>query len=290
MNATPAHAATPARPRRSWLFTPATRPDRFDKAAASGADALIVDLEDAVSPDRKDDARRTALEWLAGPQNGAAPPVVRAVRINALNGLHGTTDLLALARSDARPDAVILPKTESADAVRLADAVLSEAGLACTLIPLIESARGVTNAGEIAAACPRVEALFVGAADLAADLGAEVAWEPLLTARSLTILAAAQARIGVIDSPFFDLNDDDGLAAEARRAVALGFTAKAAIHPKQIGPINDALTPTPQDVARARAVLAENAGGVGVVDGRMVDEAVARRARRILAAAGETIV
>jgi len=269
-------------PRRSWLFTPATMPERFERAAAVGADVLILDLEDAVAPDRKDEARRIALEFLAKPNAWAH--TARALRINSPTTSYGLEDLLALIRSGAKPDAVIIPKTESADIVRLIDGHLG----GVPLVPLIESARGVENAAEIAASSPRVEALFFGAADLAADLGAAVGWEPLLAARTRVVNAAAMARVGVIDSPFFDLHDADGLPEEVRKAVALGFTAKAAIHPNQVAPINAALTPTAEAVAEARLILAENAKGVGVVNGKMIDEAMARKARRILAAAGES--
>lgn len=268
--------------RRSWLFTPATMPERFERAAATGADVLILDLEDAVAPDRKEEARRIALDFLSKPSGWER--TARALRVNSPTTAYGLADLLALVQSGARPDAVIVPKVDSAEIVRLIDGHLKD----IPLVPLIESARGVAMAAEIAAASPRVEALFFGAADLAADLAAEVAWEPLLAARSRVVNAAAMARVGVIDSPFFDLRDAEGLAEEVKRAVRMGFTAKAAIHPNQVAPINAALTPTAEAVAEARMILEENAKGVGVVNGRMIDEAIARKARRILAAAGES--
>ncbi|WP_448204611.1 itaconate degradation C-C-lyase RipC [Azospirillum sp. sgz302134] len=271
---------TPTR-RRSWLFTPATKSERFDRAADAGADALIVDLEDAVAPADKASARQTALDWMARPGNGK---IVRVLRVNAPGTLFGIEDLAALLRSPAQPDAILLPKTDSADTLRLIDGLLTQAGKSARLVALIESARGVANAEAIAQATPRLEALFFGAADLAADLGAVVAWEPLLAARSRVVNAAALAGIAAIDSPFFALDDEAGLRAEVAAAVRLGFTAKAAIHPRQIAAINEALTPTPEQVAEARLILEENAKGVGVVGGRMIDEAMARKARRILAA------
>lgn len=269
--------------RRSWLFTPATKPERFDRAAEAGADALIVDLEDAVAPADKAAARQTALDWMAKPGNGR---LVRVLRINAPGTAFGLEDLLALVRSPAEPDLILVPKTDSADTLRLIDGLLTESGKAARLVALIESARGVAMAEAIAQSTPRLDALFFGAADLAADLGAEVAWEPLLSARSRVVNAAALAGIAAIDSPFFALADEAGLRAEVAAAVRMGFTAKAAIHPRQIAPINDALTPTPEQVAEARLILEENAKGVGVIAGRMIDEAVARKARRVLAAAG----
>jgi (S)-citramalyl-CoA lyase len=137
----------------------------------------------------------------------------------------------------------------------------------------------------IADATPRLAGLMLGAADMAADLGTKTAWEPLAFARSRLIAVCALAGITPIDAPFFDIRDEAGLKHEVSAAVAFGFAAKGAIHPSQIGAINAALTPTPEAVDKARAILAENAKGVGTVGGQMIDEA-ARTARRILAAAG----
>jgi (S)-citramalyl-CoA lyase len=271
---------------RSWLFTPATRPDRFGKAAASGADVCIIDLEDSVAPSDKTEARRAALAHLAEPGAGSCR---RALRINGLDRRFGLADLQALLESSACPDYLVLPKSESAAHLQILDRLLAEAGKATRLVALIESARGLAAACEIAAATPRLEALLFGAADMSADIGAATAWAPLAYARSRLVAACALAGVLAIDSPFFNVKDHDGLTQETAQAVALGFAGKAAIHPNQIAPINAALTPSPEDVAKARAILAENARGVGVVQGHMVDEAVARKARRTLIAAGEPV-
>jgi (S)-citramalyl-CoA lyase len=271
---------------RSWLFTPATRPDRFDKAAASGADVSIIDLEDSVAPADKAEARRTALAHFAQPATGSCR---RALRINRLDTRVGVSDLGALLESSACLDFLVLPKTESAAHLLIMDRLLTEAGKATRLVALIESARGLAAAEAIAVSTTRLEALLFGAADMSADLGAGTTWAPLAYARSRLVAACALAGILAIDSPFFDVRDHEGLTQETSQAVALGFAGKAAIHPNQIATINAALTPRPDDVARARAILAENAKGVGILQGQMVDEAVARKARRILATAGETI-
>jgi (S)-citramalyl-CoA lyase len=275
-----------SRPLRSWLFTPATRPDRFDKAAVSGADVSIIDLEDSVAPGDKAKARQAALAHLAQPATGSCG---RALRINGLDRRFGVADLHALLESNACPDYLVLPKTESAAHLQILDCLLAEAGKATRLVALIESAQGLAAAEEIAASTPRLTALLFGAADMSADLGAGTAWAPLVYARARLVAACALAGVLAIDSPFFDVKDHDGLTQETTQAVALGFAGKAAIHPAQIAPINAALTPSPDAIAHARAILAENAKGVGVVQGQMVDEAVARKARRILAAAGEPI-
>jgi (S)-citramalyl-CoA lyase len=268
---------------RSWLFTPATRPDRFAKAAAAGADVAILDLEDAVAPRDKGRARAIALDYLT---DCPAEGVRHALRINGLDTPAGISDLDALLGSTAVPDFLVLPKTETAGHLQILDRLLTAAGKDTRLIGLIESARGLAAVGAIATATPRLAGLMLGAADLAADLGAATAWEPLALARGQLIAACALAGVTPIDAPFFDLHDEAGLTREVAAAVAFGFVAKAAIHPAQISAINAALTPTPETVEKARAVLAENAKGVGTVDGQMIDEAVARKARRTLAAAG----
>jgi (S)-citramalyl-CoA lyase len=270
---------------RSWLFTPATHPERFAKASQAGADVAILDLEDAVAPKDKALARGVALDYLAGKPAGSA---LRALRINGLDTSAGIADLDALLGSAAAPDFLVLPKTETAGHLQILDRLLTKAGKVTRLIGLIESARGLAAMEAIAAATPRLFGLMLGAADMAADLGAATAWAPLSFARGRLIAACALAGPMPIDSPFFDLRDEAGLKHEVAAAVAFGFGAKAAIHPAQIGAINAALTPSAAAVEKARAILAENAKGVGAVDGQMIDEAVARKARRTLATAGLT--
>ncbi|CAO3429953.1 itaconate degradation C-C-lyase RipC [Azospirillum endophyticum] len=272
--------------RRSWLFTPATKPERFDRAAEAGADVLIIDLEDAVAPSAKATARQAALDWLSGPSDSR---IVRVLRINAPNTVFGLEDLLGVVQSDAQPDLILVPKSDSADILRLIDGLLSRSGKMARLVALIETANGVAAAEAIARATSRLDSLFFGAADLAADLGAEMAWDPLLAARARVVNAAALAGLAVVDSPFFALGEEDGLRAEAAAAARMGFTGKAAIHPRQIATINQTFTPSAEQVEEARRILVENVKGVGVVDGRMIDEAVARKARRVLSAAGEPI-
>ena len=268
---------------RSWLFTPATRPERFAKASQAGADVAILDLEDAVAPGDKVRARNTALDYLAGnPSDGT----LHALRINGLDTRTGISDLDALLGSKAAPDFLVLPKTETAGHLEILDRLLTAAGKATRLIGLIESARGLAAVEAIATATPRLVGLMLGAADMAADLGAAIAWDPLAFARGRLIAACALAGVTPIDAPFFDTRDEVGLKKEVAAAVALGFAAKAAIHPAQIGAINAALAPTAEAVEKARAIIRENSKGVGMIDGQMIDEAIARKARRILAAAG----
>jgi (S)-citramalyl-CoA lyase len=272
------------KPTRSWLFTPGTRPDRFAKATESGADVLIIDLEDAVSPDDKPKARAAAVEYLSGSVPSATS---RALRINGLDTAAGIADLDTLLASSAVPDFLVLPKADSPGHLHILDRLLTARKLETRLVGLIESARGLAAVEATAAATPRLFGLMLGAADMAADLGVATAWPPLVAVRSRLVLACALAGVTPIDSPFFDVHDMDGLSRETADTVAFGFPAKAAIHPGQVGPINQALTPTDQAVEHAKAVLAANTKGVGVVDGQMIDEAVARKARRTLAAVGQ---
>jgi (S)-citramalyl-CoA lyase len=267
---------------RSWLFTPGTRPDRFAKASAVGADVAIIDLEDSVAPNEKESAREMALGYLASPRNARARI---ALRINGLDKAAGVADVNALLHRRTWPDFLVLPKTETSGHLQILDRLLAAAGANTHLIGIVESAAGLAAVEAISAATPRLAGLMLGAADLAADLGADAAWEPLAFARSRLVAASALHAVMPIDSPFFDIHDERGLREETGRAIALGFEAKAAIHPNQIAIINAALTPTEAAVAKARAIIAENAKGVGTVGGEMIDEAVARKARRVLAAA-----
>src|SRR5271168_641147 len=217
---------------RSWLFTPATRPDRFANAAAAGADVVILDLEDAVAPKDKAQARTTALDYLAG---NSADGTLRALRVNGLDTRAGISDLDALLGSRAAPDFLVLPKTETAGHLQILDRLLAAAGKDTRLIGLVESARGLAAVTAIATATPRLAGLMLGAADMAADLGAATAWEPLAFARARLIAACALAGLTPIDAPFFDIRDEAGLKREVVAAVAFGFGAN---HPAQIGAIN----------------------------------------------------
>jgi (S)-citramalyl-CoA lyase len=155
------------------------------------------------------------------------------------------------------------------------------------LIALVETAKGLQALPEIATSTPRLAALMLGAADLAAELGCGSQAPNLLTARAALVGACALVGIAALDSPYFDLRNEAGLRQIAREAADMGFAGKAAVHPAQIAPIREVFTPSADAVAHARAVLAENEHGVGEVDGQMVDEAIARQARRVLTAAGE---
>jgi (S)-citramalyl-CoA lyase len=269
---------------KSWLFTPGTKADHFEKATEVRADALIIDLEDAVAPSAKKEARGTALHYLEG--LASDHPLPCALRINAPSISVGLEDLYFVLRSSAQPDYIVLPKCDSAAEIRFVSKLLREAGKSTEVIALIETAKAVAALAEMTGAEIKPAALLFGAADMAADLGAETAWEPLLWTRSRMVQAAAAAEIAIVDSPYFDIENAEGLKHETKASADLGFHAKCAIHPAQVGIINEVLTPTAEELAKARQILIVNRQGVGSVDHQMVDEAVARKARLVLERAG----
>jgi len=268
---------------KSWLFTPATKADRFGRAAEVHADALIIDLEDAVALSDKQKARTAALQYLEQPAGSRLPC---ALRINAPVTRTGIEDLHSLLESSAAPDYLILPKCDSPAFIRMVRTLLDQAAKDTEIIALIESAKAVEALPDIVGSEVRPVALMFGAADMAADLGAKTTWETLFFVRSRIRQVAASAGVVVVDSPFFDIADLEGLKRETKAAEDLGFHGKAAIHPKQISIINEVFTPSAEEVARARQILTVNQQGVGSVDHQMVDEAVARKARLVLERAG----
>ncbi len=269
---------------RSALFVPGNRPDRYAKALASGADAVIFDLEDAVPPADKAAARASVAAFLSETTNASgANAALRIVRFNALLGLDGMRDLLAFAESGARPDAVMLAKCGDAYELELAASLLGARSGEPATIALVETARGLANVEALARAPGRVAGLMFGGMDLAGELRAQAGWEALLYARSRVVAAAALGGLAVLDVPFFDLADAAGLEHDALAARRLGFTGKTAIHPRHIAGIHAAFAPDPAEVAAARATLAAvGAGGAIAVGGRMADNAMLRSARLTL--------
>jgi len=264
------------------LFVPATRPDRFEKALDSGADLICIDLEDAVPADAKESARVAVLDAL-----GTLDTSRVAVRINGLRTAEGLADLLALHSSDTKPCLLMMPMVETATEIGIAQQILGAD--IDGIVPLIETVAGLDNANAIARATG-VAAVMFGGADFAGELGVKLEWEPLLAARSALIMASAAAKVRCIDVPYIDMSNDAGLADEAARAKALGFHAKAAIHPKQIAAIRAAMNPTQAEIEEARDAIAafEAAGGAAVRHkGQMLEAPVIKRYKAILDTAGE---
>jgi citrate lyase subunit beta/citryl-CoA lyase len=276
--------------RRSVLFMPASNARALDKARTLPADALVFDLEDAVGPDAKPQARRMAVA--AASAGGYAPREV-VIRVNALDTPWGRDDLAAVAGSGA--DAILLPKVESAAAVHEALGALDAAGAPASLALwcMLETPRGVLGAGTIAAASPRLAALVMGTSDLTKELRARHTPDrlPLVTSLGLCVLAARAHGLAALDGVHLDLDDEAGFLAACRQAAAMGFDGKTLIHPKTIAAANEAFAPSPDEVARARRIIEAHAGalirgqGVVVVDGRLVESLHVEDARRLVALA-----
>jgi citrate lyase beta subunit len=273
------------------LFTPANRPDRYEKGVATGADGVVVDLEDSIPLAEKDSARATVVDYFK--EKGRIPadrPFVSAIRLNNIHTLAGLKDLSALVDSGIRPDVLLLPKVESPVEVQILESHLMGRQAEIRFMALIETALGLQNADAIARCSERLNALVFGGADLAADLGADPGWEPMLFARARLVQAAAMAGIVALDVPYLNLQDMSGLRPECIRVKALGFVGKFSIHPKHVPVVMEAFRPDPASVSHAhRIVEAYEAvqGNACEVDGKMVDLPVYRSARRTLALAGK---
>jgi citrate lyase subunit beta/citryl-CoA lyase len=273
------------KPRRSVLFMPGSNARALEKARTLPADALILDLEDAVAPEAKAEARAAVL---ASVRTGGYGPREVIVRVNGPGTPWGADDLAAVAHAGV--DAVLLPKVESAEAVTAAVAALGPApGLWC----MLETPRGILNAPSIAGASPRVAALVMGTSDLTKDLHARPGRDrvPLLMSLQLCVLAARAAGITALDGVHLDLDDDAGFAAACRQAADLGFDGKTLIHPRQVATANEIFAPAASEVDWARRVIAAHtdavAGGRGVVvlDGRLIESVHVEDAGRVLALA-----
>jgi len=279
---------------RSLLFVPGDRPERFAKAAASGADAIILDLEDSVSPANKEAARAAVADYLAGERE-----VVTLVRVNPLDGHMTAADVAAIAA--ARPDAIMLPKAEGAPSIAQLDTILrSESARDASLPPILpiatETPAAIFTLGSYREVKDRLLGLTWGAEDLPAAIGAATSREadgsytsPYEVARAMTLFAAHAAGAAAIDTVFPAIKDETGLTAYAARARRDGFTGMMAIHPSQVEPINAAFTPSADEAARAQAIVdafASNPGaGVLQVDGKMVDAPHLKQAKHILSLA-----
>jgi citrate lyase subunit beta/citryl-CoA lyase len=270
------------------------------KAQGLPADEIVVDLEDSVAPRAKEEARATAVAAL---RDGSWEGRSVAVRVNAPLSAWGEHDVTEVVRGAGEAlTGLVVPKVESAEELRLVERLVDEQERPVGLQALIETAAGLTNLAEIARASPRLEALIIGYADLAASLGRPLAadypgdrWHWV---RETVLVAARSAGLQAIDGPHLDVGDLEALGVEARRARALGFDGKWALHPTQIEPLNEVFSPGQEEVDRAAAILralavAEGEAGRGAVmhEGEMIDEASRKRALQVIArgeAAGVT--
>ena len=284
------------RARRALLFMPGDDRHKIEKGAATGVDAVVMDLEDGVALNRKEEARETVRRALEKVTFGRTE---RLVRINPVGSGLEEADLEATL--DGHPDGYVVPKVESPEQIRWVSAWLAAEERArgwpvggIRLLAILESARGILNAGAIAVADDRLEALIFGAEDFAGDVGAtrtREGWE-VFYARSAVVVAAAAHELQAIDTVFIDLHDLERLRQEAAFALQLGFDGKLAIHPRQVPVIQGVFTPSPEEVERAKRLIeafeTHQAEGTGVFafEGKMVDMPMIRAARRVLARAG----
>ena len=258
----------------------------YPKALNSGTDIVCVELEDGIAPKDKDDAREKGLALFASPQ--ADDGVERIVRINCLRTAFGLADVNAVLATDTPPPALMLPKVMTPDEIIWLDDLLSERGHDTRLHIIIETNASLEAIHDIAQASTRIDALFFGGVDMAAELRCKNAWEPLLYARSRVVHAAASAGIDAIDVPYLDLEDPDGMTREATLARDLGFSGKGSIHPKQIPILNRIFTPSESEIAHARRIIdafTKADTGLVVVDGKLIEKPVLRDMHRILSIA-----
>lgn len=274
---------------QNFLFVPADSSRKLASARNHRPDAFIYDLEDAVSADKKVEARDMLKQEL---ENAANPSVKIFVRVNCFGSPFLDEDLRAVVRP--RVYGVVLPKcNEVAEVVQVHQRILkqeNQIGMlegSTKLVLILESAKGVARAGELARSSARVSALLFGGEDFCADMGIvrTKAGDEIIIARSLVALAAKAERLEAIDGPFTDFNDATGLFEETRRIKQMGFTGKALIHPNQIDTVHSAMAPSKEEISLAEEVVRtfEKTGqGVAVVRGKMVDEPVVAQARKVL--------
>jgi citrate lyase subunit beta/citryl-CoA lyase len=277
------------------LFLPGNNPNMLQNGAVLGSDAVIFDLEDAVSPAEKDAARilvRNAMKYMdfSGCET--------IVRVNSIDTAYWQKDLDEILPQ--KPALILLPKTGCAEDVKTVDAYMSQLeeklGLeqgSVGLIPLIETALGVENAYQIASACSRVKAIFLGGEDLTADLRCKRTKEgqEIFYARSRMVVAARAAGVEVYDTPFTDVNDDEGIYTDAQLAKSLGFTGKASISPRHVKAINEVFSPSMKDIDYAYEVMEairigkEQGKGAVSLRGKMIDAPIVARAQQTIDAA-----
>lgn len=275
------------RPRRSVLYMPGSNARALEKARSLPADGLILDLEDAVAPDAKEEARKMVTEAIKAGGYGKREILLR---VNGADTPWGAEDLVAAATSGA--DAVLLPKVGSGEQVREAEGVLKANGAPESLAIwcMMETPLGILHAEEIAKASPRLGGFVMGTSDLTKDLQASHTPMrlPMLTSLGLCLLAARAYDLAIVDGVYLDLNDEEGFAAACQQGAELGFDGKTLIHPKQVGPANKIFAPSEDEIAFSHKVIdahkaaAAEGKGVVVVDGKLIENLHVMNAERIV--------
>ncbi|MER2528363.1 MAG: CoA ester lyase [Candidatus Competibacter denitrificans] len=276
-----------ARPRRSMLYMPGSNARALEKARTLPADSLILDLEDAVAPDSKELARQQVCEAVKAGGFGLREIIIR---VNALSTKWGYEDIAMASKSGA--NALLLPKVESADAIRHMESIMRANGApdSMTIWAMMETPRSILESQRIAESTPRMGGLVMGTSDLAKELDCAHTHErlPFMSSLGLCLLAARAAGLAILDGVYLDLNDETGFEFACRQGHELGFDGKTLIHPKQVGPCNKVFTPKPTDVEWSRKIIqahtdaAARGEGVAVVDGKLIENLHVESARRVV--------
>ena len=267
--------------RRSFIFTPGLNPEMFPKAIASGADMVCIELEDGIAIKDKDEARKNTIEALKTLEVKSGVELV--VRVNCQRTKFGLLDLEAFISSNLKVKAIMLPKVKTSDEIKFIDDLLTDCNLDTDLHVIMETNEALQNIYDIAHSSKRIVALYFGGVDMAAELRVPNSYENLLYARSKLVHAGASVGIDVIDVPYLDLEDMDGMKKEAELVRDLGFTGKGSIHPKQISVLNEIFTPSMEEISKAKKIVNqfnESNTGLVVIDGKLIEKPVLREMQR----------
>jgi len=267
--------------RRSFIFTPGLNPEMFPKAIASGADMVCIELEDGIAIKDKDEARKNTIEALKTLEVKSGVELV--VRVNCQRTKFGLLDLEAFISSNLKVKAIMLPKVKTSDEIKFIDDLLTDCNLDTDLHVIMETNEALQNIYDIAHSSKRIVALYFGGVDMAAELRVPNSYENLLYARSKLVHAGASVGIDVIDVPYLDLEDMDGMKKEAELVRDLGFTGKGSIHPKQINVLNEIFTPSMEEISKAKKIVNqfnESNTGLVVIDGKLIEKPVLREMQR----------
>ena len=276
------------RVRRSFIFTPGLQPEMFPKALASGADMVCIELEDGIAMKDKDEARKNTIEALKSLE--VKNDVELVVRLNCQRTKNGLLDLEAIASNKLKVKAIMLPKVKTPDEITFIDDMLTDCGLDTDLHVIMETNQALESIYDIAHSSDRIVALYFGGEDMAAELRVENKLENLVYARSRLVHAGASKGVDVIDVPYLNLEDMEGMKKEAQFVKNLGFTGKGSIHPKQISILNEIFTPSEEEISKAKTIMDQfkkaNTGLV-VIDGKLIERPVLREMQRKLLVANK---
>ena len=267
--------------RRSFIFTPGLKPEMFPKAIASGADMVCIELEDGIAIKDKDEARKNTIDALKNLEvkNG----VELVVRVNCQRTKFGLLDLEAFISSKLPIKALMLPKVKTPEEITFIDNLLTDCGLDTDLHVIMETNEALESIYEIAHASKRIVALYFGGVDMAAELRVPNEYKNLIYARSKLVHAGASVGVDVIDVPYLDLDDMDGMKKESELVRDLGFTGKGSIHPKQINILNEIFTPSKEEIMKAKKIVDqfnESNTGLVVIDGKLIEKPVLREMQK----------